>query len=410
MAEFDPVSYSKANKVAAQMAEMTKKLNKQMLVNRLRAAGIKEETVTFVGDSITAISSSDGYEYWNILCGRFGIKNAVDYGIAGARSATILGQINTIKATRAKVYVVNIGINDVRYQEATIQQYIDNIDGIWRGLRDSADVYFVSIWPTFTGDSVIDPAIANPLIDQYNAALETFCLSNGIPYIDATSAIRAYITDDNSTQHVPDGVHPNASGRRLYADAVQGIPLGTGSISPYNTLLVYDSFDREDSAESLGTADTKQAWEAIAGTWGISGGQAYRANASGGSFDVACIDTGKADCVVSATFNFLHNANRLALRVTDANNMLMVFGDATSVRIQKYENGSLSQLKLMNYTTHPNDRISVVLYGATISVWVNGVFLETVNSDFNKTATKHGLCRTASGGTDLKNDDFEVMI
>lgn len=61
--------------------------------------------------------------------------------------------------------------------------------------------------------------------------------------------------------------------------------------------IVFDSFDRADSAVTLGNADTGQAWAVSAGTWGISGGQAY--SVSDVSLDCALLNNPTADAIFS---------------------------------------------------------------------------------------------------------------
>jgi hypothetical protein len=56
--------------------------------------------------------------------------------------------------------------------------------------------------------------------------------------------------------------------------------------------VVRDRFGRADSALTLGSAETGQAWTAQQGTWGISSNQAYVAALGAGLPQVATIDSG----------------------------------------------------------------------------------------------------------------------
>lgn len=57
-----------------------------------------------------------------------------------------------------------------------------------------------------------------------------------------------------------------------------------------SSVIVYDTFTRADSASSLGTADTGQAWSSVVGTWGITSNRGYPVTASGTG--TAAVDTG----------------------------------------------------------------------------------------------------------------------
>lgn len=82
-----------------------------------------------------------------------------------------------------------------------------------------------------------------------------------------------------------------------------------------------DRFVRADSASTLGTNSTGQAWTAHTGTWGISSNRAYLVTLAGDS--VATFDAGIGDSDVSCDFVFGVDGG-LILRATDANNFWLV--------------------------------------------------------------------------------------
>lgn len=60
-------------------------------------------------------------------------------------------------------------------------------------------------------------------------------------------------------------------------------------------VLLSDTFNRADSALTLGNAETGQAWTAEVGTWGVSSGQAYSASDAGGDRVSADVGTQNID-------------------------------------------------------------------------------------------------------------------
>lgn len=60
-------------------------------------------------------------------------------------------------------------------------------------------------------------------------------------------------------------------------------------------VLAFDSFDRANSAVSLGSPDKGAAWSALSGTWGISSNRAYMPAANSSNQRAAVIDVGAED-------------------------------------------------------------------------------------------------------------------
>jgi hypothetical protein len=80
-------------------------------------------------------------------------------------------------------------------------------------------------------------------------------------------------------------------------------------------LLITDTFTRS-SGSTLGSADTGQAWTAIAGTWLTNGTQGYT-NTAGSSYPVATVESGVVDVTLSVSSS---TGTGVAFWVTDANN------------------------------------------------------------------------------------------
>lgn len=181
--------------------------------------------------------------------------------------------------------------------------------------------------------------------------------------------------------------------------------LRTVTPSSGSTIYVSDTFTRADSSSSLGTADTGQAWTALAGTWGISSNKAYKVTASAQGY--AVIDSLHADCTVAVTVSgaSMTAGGGVTFRASDASNLWFVDIDGTGSSIYKNQTGSLTNMLSGMAGFTAGDVMSVVLLGTSIIVKKNGTQIGSLTNSFNSTATKHGL-RDYTGTVRL--DDFSA--
>jgi hypothetical protein len=128
------------------------------------------------------------------------------------------------------------------------------------------------------------------------------------------------------------------------------------------TIAARDLFDRADSSTTLGSADTGQAWQVLAGTWGIAANQAYSAVATANG--AAVIDCGTPDGVYIVTLATKGTAPRIILRAIDASNYLYIDGAGALWRRSAGVN-----TKLRNGTTLPARLLAVVLDGPLIRLY-----------------------------------------
>lgn len=163
--------------------------------------------------------------------------------------------------------------------------------------------------------------------------------------------------------------------------------------STIKPVVVYDSFNRDDSELTLGDADTGQTWEALVGTWGISSNQAYAA-AFSSSFAKAAIDAGISDCRVSVKIAVEDsNYPRLAFRISDTINEFVFANNADGyLSLSKRIAGGTTQLaENQSYSVAAGTVLSVVLNGTNIKAYFDGVLAFDITESFNQTATKHGI-------------------
>lgn len=153
-----------------------------------------------------------------------------------------------------------------------------------------------------------------------------------------------------------------------------------GLVAELGTLT--DSFNRADSATSLGTADQGGAWIANAGTWGITGNRAYLASDTAGAVATLVSDH-LADGYVEADITLSPTTNRayagLVFRALDQSNLLLVLLSRTTsypdnLLLLKNDGGTwtvlanLASAGLAHGTTY---RVRAEFYGGQIYVHLN---------------------------------------
>lgn len=172
-------------------------------------------------------------------------------------------------------------------------------------------------------------------------------------------------------------------------------------------LLVSDTFSRADNASSLGSADTGQAWTALAGTWGISGNRAY--NPSATSNGVAYVDAGVSDGLVECVIPVLGGGPGLYFRIVDADDYLRCVSTGTALIVEKRVASTFTQIASLTYTLVAGDRLGVRLTGSTIDVSVNGESQGVVTDSAHQSATMHGIgFNFGVGSSAARFDNFRV--
>jgi len=201
-------------------------ISKQILRDRLDLANNLGEIACAIGDSITA-----DYDYDDVLFGRYiNIVQSADMGVGGNTSKEVVARLSTILATNAKVYLVAIGINDIRHNDPvegaiTVEEYLSVMTTIIDTLNQNADIFIIGIWPTFLPDigSAFSWEVTNQMINEWNTGLRDLCTTkNNTWFINPTPAIRKVInTPELVAQYVTDGIHPsNNDCRNIYTDKI----------------------------------------------------------------------------------------------------------------------------------------------------------------------------------------------
>lgn len=170
-------------------------------------------------------------------------------------------------------------------------------------------------------------------------------------------------------------------------------------------VIVYDSFDRPDSNSSLGIADAGQTWQALNGVWGIQGNQA--ALIATGSREVAVIDTGVSDCIVSVVLSVNEQtASRLIVRAQGFRDHIAIGYISSQYRVYRVVNGSTTQLAGKSMTRNNGDILTARLQGDSVKVYVNDELIASVTESTFQNETRHGIGSFVS--TVPRFDNFKV--
>ena len=181
--------------------------------------------------------------------------------------------------------------------------------------------------------------------------------------------------------------------------------------------IITDSFNRSNG--KLGNADTGQAWltgGAATTAWVVSSNVAKRASATTSVNDVAYIDCGKSDVIVSAdiTYTTFSNASRVIARMsgTNINNCMAArFSAANIVVLERIIGGSVdsiaqAQVAITSGSTHS---IRLECRGNIFSVYIDGVLkISTEDDNALKTNTIVGMFLACSNVNNDWFDNFTV--
>lgn len=191
-------------------------------------------------------------------------------------------------------------------------------------------------------------------------------------------------------------------------------PLGNSVAVLGRRIIVSDEFTRADSAVTLGSAETGQAWTAHVGTAGISSNKAYVPTPNAVSPQLATVPAGNANGIVQAVLSGTGLGGGtaqpwLVFRFVDTSNYLLVSAQSpTTIEIFKCDTGSFTQIGTGAYTWGSSQTVVVSFAGPDIQVAVDGVGRASASNVFSLTATRHGLGGCANLDSTVRYDSFRV--
>jgi lysophospholipase L1-like esterase len=175
--------------------------------------------VLFLGDSITAGWKGGGKEVWQE---RYAALQAANFGIGGDRTQHVLWRMDQgeLDGIRPKVLVLMIGTNNMGDTAENITKGdLKIISGIHARLPETR-LLLLGIFPRGADPKDAGVAGMRAKIKAVNAELaklddgaKTFYLDIGASFLDADGVLPKDV--------MPDALHPNSKGYRIWAEAMQ---------------------------------------------------------------------------------------------------------------------------------------------------------------------------------------------
>jgi hypothetical protein len=165
-------------------------------------------------------------------------------------------------------------------------------------------------------------------------------------------------------------------------------------------VIVKDSFSKPNPS-SLGIAETGQAWTSIDSSWAVMSGEARHMSGNDG---IAVVNSGVSDCVISVKPTNKTSGRGIFFRQNNSTAPtgfhLQHENDYGIVVYQVPGYTELGKCPEQSYTT-----MKVELKGTSIKVYLDDVLKISTSSNYNLTATRHGLGTWLTGAS---FDDFLV--
>jgi beta-glucosidase len=191
--------------------------NRQSLVLQRAKEAPGDYDIEFIGDSITQAWEGAGSNVWQEIGAKYKVIN---FGVSGDRTQHVLwrfeqGQLDGIKA---RVAVVMIGTNNSNKDDNTEAEILEGVTAIVNQIRQrqpDTKIILCAIFPR--GKTFSTQRGKNLQVNQALAKLDdgknVFYLDFGSQLIEADGSI--------SRKIMPDALHPNETGYRIWANAME---------------------------------------------------------------------------------------------------------------------------------------------------------------------------------------------
>jgi beta-glucosidase len=191
--------------------------NRQALVLKRAKDAPGDYDIEFIGDSITQGWEGAGKSVWQEYYGK---RKVINFGVSGDRTQHVLwrfenGQLDGIKA---KVAVVMIGTNNSNNQDNTEAEILEGVTAIVQQIRERQPETKILLLAIFPRGKTFSPQRGKIL--EVNEALARLDDGKNIIYLDIGALL---IENDGSISKsiMPDALHPNAAGYKIWADAME---------------------------------------------------------------------------------------------------------------------------------------------------------------------------------------------
>jgi lysophospholipase L1-like esterase len=177
----------------------------------------KSASIVFIGDSITQGWETEGKDIWADYYAR---RHALNLGINGDRTQDVLWRLDhgNIASLAPKLIVLMIGTNNIR--KSSVVETADGVHSILNKLRSAlpdAKILLVGVFPRSE-----NPGDMRGYVLQLNQIIKKFADGNKVQWIDFGER---FVKEDGTIPHqlMPDYLHPNANGYRIWAEAMEPV-------------------------------------------------------------------------------------------------------------------------------------------------------------------------------------------
>src|ERR1017187_6574096 len=191
--------------------------NRQSLVLQRAKEHPGNYDIEFIGDSITQGWEGRGSNVWRQYYGK---RKVINLGVSGDRTQHVLwrfeqGQLDGVKA---KVAVVMIGTNNSNKDDNTEADILEGVTAIVQQIRTRQPDTKVLLLGIFPRGKTFSPQRGK--IVEVNQALALLDDGKHIFYFDFGSE---FLENDGSISKniMPDALHPNEAGYRIWANAME---------------------------------------------------------------------------------------------------------------------------------------------------------------------------------------------
>lgn len=200
-------------------------------------------------------------------------------------------------------------------------------------------------------------------------------------------------------------------------DTTEGLPFPTGDVNRTGywgfvdlTPVAIDTFDRANSATSLGTAGSGQTWEAVSGTWGIDEDSAATSGGGQDGPNLAVIPRGTGDGLTEVTMTVVEGGAGLVFRYLDPDNYWSVTANpgVGSWSVNRVIDGDDELVGELTGPTASGVTVSVVADGTAVRFLLDGVEYLSITDGALADQLQGGLIASAGTANAARWDRFLV--